>query len=406
LLFFLVVGMAGGGALPAHLERDARIGAAVSAHRFDFFGWEVAAISDKLATQFDRPADALALDEAASLVKRYLGRASDIRSLERDISDILAQNGELQAGETIALQEQIDALRSQQQTDRATIEQVIESQVARVLVDEGLAVGGASFPPVFFTFTEPPKKLVVSPRERITTAYSQMLDASISLEEIEDAEAGIESENSMSAYVTNVGGLGAYPAMVVDRASLPWILSTVAHEWTHNYLTMFPLGLLYNANPDLTTINETVADIVGDEIGARALQMYYPESVPPPIPSSPAPLAESDAPVFDFNAEMRQTRETVDKLLFFGRVEDAEKYMELRRQLFVENGFPIRKLNQAYFAFHGSYGGSPASVSPLYPKLTRLRELTPDVRTFLAEVRGVTSVAEVDERLEKWESHE
>ncbi len=406
LLFFLVIELVGGGSLSALQERNTRIGAAVSGHNFDFVRWEAAAIREKAAAQLDRPADALTLNEATSLVKLYLERASDIRSLERKINDILARTGGQQTAGTHRLQEEIDGLRAQQQLDRATVEQVIESQIARVLVDEGLRVGDFSFPPVFFTFTEPPKKLIVSPRERITTAYSQMLDATISLEEIENAETNIEAESGLSAYVTNVGGLGAYPAMVVDRASLPWILSTVAHEWTHNYLTLFPLGLLYNADPDLTTINETVADMVGDEISARALQMYYPESVPPPLPPSSAPAADDHAPIFDFNAEMRQTRETVDKLLYFGRVADAEKYMELRRQLFVENGFPIRKLNQAYFAFHGSYGGSPASVSPLYPKLARLRELTPDVRTFLAQVRGVTSVAELDERLAKWESHE
>jgi len=41
-------------------------------------------------------------------------------------------------------------------------------------------------------------------------------------------------------------------------------------------------------------------------------------------------------------------------LLHFGRVKDAEQYMELRRQYFGENGYQLRRLNQAWFAFHGS----------------------------------------------------
>ncbi|MCB9122465.1 MAG: hypothetical protein H6640_22290 [Caldilineaceae bacterium] len=39
---------------------------------------------------------------------------------------------------------------------------------------------GGPFPPVWFTFTEPPKKLVVSPRGRITTAHYAMLQPDVS----------------------------------------------------------------------------------------------------------------------------------------------------------------------------------------------------------------------------------
>jgi len=52
---------------------------------------------------------------------------------------------------------------------------------------------------------------------------------------------------------------------------------------------------------------------------------------------------------------MRETRIRVDKLLAQGRIEEAEAYMEERRQEFVAHGYYIRKLNQAYFAFHGAY---------------------------------------------------
>src|SRR5690606_1987262 len=132
-------------------------------------------------------------------------------------------------------------------------------------------------PPVQFTFVEPPRKLVVSPRDQITTIYTQMLTAEMSLSEVKAHEASYEAGYNVSAYITNIGGLGAFPTMVVDQASLEWILSTIAHEWAHNYLTFFPLGINYFTNADLTTMNETVADLVGDEIGARALHTFYPE---------------------------------------------------------------------------------------------------------------------------------
>ena len=101
---------------------------------------------------------------------------------------------------------------------------------------------------------------------------------------------------------------------------------------------------------------------------------------------------------------MRITRLYVDRLLAEGRVEEAEAYMEARRREFVANGYPLRVLNQAYFAFHGSYGTSPASTSPIGPKLERLRELMPDLKTFLETVRVFNSVEDLDRALEEWES--
>lgn len=63
--------------------------------------------------------------------------------------------------------------------------------------------------------------------------------------------------------------------------------------------------------------------------------------------------------VFDFRgAEMRQTRLRVDELLAAGKINEAEQYMEMRRQ-FWEYGYHIRKINQAYFVFYGSYNDEP-----------------------------------------------
>ena len=183
-----------------------------------------------------------------------------------------------------------------------------------MLGENGLELFGMPFPPVWFTFTEPPKKLVVSPRSRIATAYYAMLQPSLPAHTREEMEESIYADQDLSAYVTEIGGLGAYPAQLVDRAPLPWILSTVAHEWTHNYLTFFPLGLRYDASSDLTILNETVAEIVGDEVGAKALARFYPGLVREfPGKDEPAPSGRTDeSPDFSFRKEMRQTRETVD----------------------------------------------------------------------------------------------
>lgn len=405
-LFVLIIALAlsGGSALPATQARDRGMAMIVAGWGFDLLAWEAQAVAAKLRALLDQPAYGLSYGESISLVQGYLARAQEIRRIESEINRIFAEHARQTTPEVKQLQNQLTHLRAQQQAARPTVEQLIEGQVAHELQQEGLEWANQAFPPVQFTFVEPPRKLVVSPRDQITTIYSQMLDADMGLDQIEQSEAAFRQQYNVSAYITNIGGLGAFPTMVIDRASLSWILSTVAHEWCHNYLSLFPLGLNYLTNADLTTINETVAEIVGNEIGDRALRTFYPDQVPPPTPQEPpAQPAPNAPPPFEFDQEMRETRLRVDDLLAAGQVEAAERYMEARRQFFTAHGYPLRVLNQAYFAFHGSYGTSAASTSPLGPKLEELRTLTPDLHTFLQVVRGITSAAELDSILADWQ---
>ena len=77
--------------------------------------------------------------------------------------------------------------------------------------------------------------------------------------------------------------------------------------------------------------------------------------------------------------------------------------MEERRLLFVEKGIFIRKLNQAYFAFYGTYAESPTSVSPIGDQLHSFRNAVPNLRTFIREVSQVSNYDEFLERLTKIE---
>ncbi|MDO8637779.1 MAG: hypothetical protein Q7R34_16345, partial [Dehalococcoidia bacterium] len=63
----------------------------------------------------------------------------------------------------------------------------------------------------------------------------------------------------------------------------------------------------------------------------------------------------------------------VDELLAKGQVKEAESFMEERRQFFAKEGYYLRRLNQAYFAFHGSYADTPASISPVAGWLRTIR---------------------------------
>ena len=155
----------------------------------------------------------------------------------------------------------------------------------------------------------------------------------------------------------------------------------------------------------MQTLNETMADIAGREIGDRAFEMLGGRVEPEALPrreSEKTPEKDDDA--FDFDREMRQTRLRVDELLAEGKIEEAEAYMEERRKLFVENGFNIRKLNQAYFAFHGTYAESPTSVSPIGDQLHRFRDLMPDVGTFIRAMSGISTYQEFLDKLGQLEA--
>ena len=191
--------------------------------------------------------------------------------------------------------------------------------------------------------------------------------------------------------------------MILERDNLNWLVATVAHEWAHHWLSFQPIGLSYGVSPEMRTINETTASILGDTIGERVIERYYPERVPPPPALTPPATSAEDGqpenlpPPFDFREEMRITRLEVDRLLANGEVEAAEAYMEARRQLFWDNGYRIRKLNQAYFAFYGSYADSAGArgEDPIGPTVIEVWEKSSSLEEFLYLMSPITSFTEL-----------
>ncbi len=349
---------------------------------------------------------------ARQMVLDYLELARRIGSIESQIERLAAEDdgtGSVQ-GRIRALQVEVDRLRAEKEPQRPVVERVLEQQITAILRQENLGWGGFPLPPVAFQFAEPPYYLILSPRDRIELRLGLHLKPQLSLTTRVALEERAEQElPNTSALVEGIGGFSTWPTMVIDRADIRWILSTIAHEWTHTYLIAYPLGRHYYDSPDVAAINETVADIVGSEVGTKALRHFYPELAPPeptptPVPSQVKPLptpVPTPTPVFDFVREMRITRETVDKLLAEGKVEEAERYMEERRRFFVAHGYYIRKLNQAYFAFHGTYRTGPAAPAedPIAPRLRKLRRETGSLAAFLHEVRGMKSLEDLLRRV-------
>jgi hypothetical protein len=209
-------------------------------------------------------------------------------------------------------------------------------------------------------------------------------------------ETAVYENADLSALVVPIGGLATYPAMVKETSNVNRLPDVVAHEWAHHWLMPYPISLNYMTDPSIRTINETVASIIGVEIGEQVVARFYPEFVPPP----PEPTAETpilteivEPPPFDFRAEMAATRRVVDSMLADGDVDGAEAYMEERRQRFVENGYDLRKLNQAYFAFYGAYADEPGATGddPIGPTLLAMREASPSLKAFLRSVTKIGS---------------
>ena len=68
--------------------------------------------------------------------------------------------------------------------------------------------------------------------------------------------------------------------------------------------------------------------------------------------------------------------------------------MEERRRFMVDNGHFIRKINQAFFAFRGTYAANPASISPINDQLEQLRSRSDTLEEFLKTVAGFGSYQE------------
>jgi len=68
--------------------------------------------------------------------------------------------------------------------------------------------------------------------------------------------------------------------------------------------------------------------------------------------------------------------------------------MEERRVFFWENGYHLRKLNQAYFAFHGAYADEPGGAAgddPVGAAVRALRASSPSLVDFLNRISWMTS---------------
>lgn len=366
-------------------------------YEFDYASWIVSALGQKLTQSSLKVYRYTPAGEERQIVLDYLDLRNQINQSQDILISVLSdpqlENRDQASAE---IKKELEEMRSRREDTAPFVEQIIQSQMNHALVNLGMSAGGQLVPPVLYRSEPDSYALIVSPRDEIQQAANLMLIRNLTLEQIIHLEEIIERELNLSALVVGIGGVGLYPSMVIETGNLDWLIHVIGHEWTHNFLTIRPLGANYFTSPELTTINETIADLSADEIQRETFLLYYPEFLPaesvaeePEETPPPDPIPAGD--VFDFRAEMHITRLEVDRLLAEGDINKAEDYMETRRLFFLENGYLIRRLNQAYFAFHGSYAAAPGGAADAEGADlgSQLRELKTNASSYAAFMHEV-----------------
>ncbi len=366
-------------------------------YEFDYASWIVSALGQKLTQSSLKVYRYTPAGEERQIVLDYLDLRNQINQSQDILISVLSdpqlENRDQASAE---IKKELEEMRSRREDTAPFVEQIIQGQMNHALVNLGMSAGGQLVPPVLYRSEPDSYALIVSPRDEIQQAANLMLIRNLTLEQIIHLEEIIERELNLSALVVGIGGVGLYPSMVIETGNLDWLIHVIGHEWTHNFLTIRPLGANYFTSPELTTINETIADLSADEIQRETFLLYYPEFLPaesvaeePEETPPPDPIPAGD--VFDFRAEMHITRLEVDRLLAEGDINKAEDYMETRRLFFLENGYLIRRLNQAYFAFHGSYAAAPGGAADAEGADlgSQLRELKTNASSYAAFMHEV-----------------
>lgn len=370
---------------------------------FDYVNWTLDALRIKLEQFSLGAAEYLPEAQRKQVVLQYLDLVVQIQQNEARLGAVFADPSITNpAAASADLRARLDAQYQRRRQLGPLAESILQEQVSAVVAATGLSAAGQPLPPVMYHSTPLPLALIVSPRDVIRQDHNISLVADLPLEQQIALEERVDASLDVSSLVVGIGGVGVYPTMVMQTSDINWLTEVVAHEWIHNYLTFRPLGINYMTTPELRTMNETTASIAGKEIGRLVVERYYSELAPPPAPEPPPPAAGTTPipetpppqPVFDFRAEMRQTRVTVDAMLAEGRIEAAEAYMEERRAMFWEHGYQIRKLNQAYFAFYGAYADAPggaAGEDPVGAAVRDLRRASPSLADFVRRISWMWS---------------
>ncbi len=390
-----------GAGCAATKDFNKRLSQIIKPYRFRIVQWEASTFAEGIRGVIGGR-DRAAGDEMEE-VRDYFDAVERIKTLTSEIEAIKTGR---KTGDLAALEAELSEWQQKRDYLVGAAEKGIAGQIREILSQQGIYHPidkyvrlKMIFPPLNFKLERPPHLLVISPRERIESMREIVLRQEVAVEDMERIEEEVDNLG-VSSIVVGLGGFGGtYPAFVTNEASLRFTVDAAAEEWLHQYLFFKPMGFRYaldvlglKRDYEIATLNETVASMIGKEIGELVAESYYPE-----LKSTEGePSKESE---FDFDREMREIRRAVDDYLARGEIEQAEVFMEEKRGYLASKGYHLRKLNQAYFAFYGTYADRPTSISPIGEELSRLRKQSSSLKEFLETVSSITSRKDLLQRL-------
>jgi len=325
--------------------------------------------------------------ERNSIVHEYLSTTLQLQKEQDNLADAATTTPLIDSASKNYIDlknKEVVRLSRKREELRGRAEEAIESAVSRAANNHGLGFTfGILLPPTDFRLGDPPHLLIISRRDKIVMSDSKLINPNLKWSERAEIENRAELYENTSALVDDLAGLGTYPAIVSDKDSLRQIMRTAAHEWLHNYWIMKPLGRNMWNSQNMQILNETAADLVGNELGDEAftilgndIENAYKYDT----------FSSSNPHLFTI---LRETRINVEEMLKNGNIEEAEKYMRKQLWNLKLGGYNIRKLNQAYFAFRGNYAEGPASISPIGSDLRELRDYYSTLGEFIESVSKI-----------------
>ena len=342
-----------------------------------------------------------------SSLDRYVVLVDELREandLFQDVTSMPDSDARLVA----EAQDAVDQIVRERDEIRDEIEEYLEQIIAEIVTTDDVdLVQAFVWPPVDFRIDNPPKLLVTSPRNEIRRVEGVLIDPDISASETLRIESELSELHDLSALIIQTGGLASFPS-VIPTVPLKRLVDIACHEWLHGYLMFYPFGRAYFVDDEMRSVNETLADVFGREVGQMVYSRIFDEPYVAPVRPETAFLSwrsvngsssKGNLDQFNFNQFMSETRQHTDSLLLDGLIEEAEAYMETRRIELLGHGYSIRKINQAYFAFHGTYAESPSSSSPIASYIWDLREQVDTVGELVKMLRGLTAYDEFEQLL-------
>jgi hypothetical protein len=169
-------------------------------------------------------------------VREYFSLGAEVQGLQAELGRQAAQReGGDPGGEAdriAAAEGELREVLDRRAEIRTAVEETLEKALSEALKEQSLLRGLGPvrmvFPPLVFRLDQPPRLLVVSPRDRIQMTETQLLSPDLSLADAEGLEAEVELQEGRSALVLGLGGLAVYPSLVPDSQALRSALQTIS----------------------------------------------------------------------------------------------------------------------------------------------------------------------------------